>query len=199
MTRIFRYILAHDSGMAPCVGNGLLTLATCKPGIRSSAKIGDWIIGCRPSPAPRGLVVWAGCVIKKLHVGEYERQFRGRSDAVYREKNDSSFRRLRPEYHPEDDEFRKDTSHPVLIFDMESTWYFARDPNLMPESLIHLAPKGRPYSVNGTKLGEPEGLNNWLCGIASPGIRGVPRDRPPSGPKGGCSSKPSVGSMSGCA
>src|SRR5262245_14974675 len=100
MTRMLRYILQHDTGMAPCVDDGLVSLATCKPKIRASANPGDWVIGLRPSPAPRGLVVWAGRVAHSIGVGEYERQHRGRSDAVYRIKPDGGFERLRPDYHP---------------------------------------------------------------------------------------------------
>ena len=33
MNRIWRYVLAHDSGRAPCVDDGVLTLCTCKPKI----------------------------------------------------------------------------------------------------------------------------------------------------------------------
>src|SRR6476659_8512748 len=116
MTRILRYILQHDTGMAPCVDDGLVSLATCKPGIRVSARPGEWIVACRPSPAPRGLAVWAGRVADSIEVGEYERQHRGRPDAVYRAKPGGGFKRLRPDYHPGENELRKDTSAPVLVF-----------------------------------------------------------------------------------
>ena len=72
MTRILRYILQHDSGMAPCIDSGLVSLATCKPKIRASAKRGEWVIGFRPSPAPRGLVVWAGLLGKGGGCGKRE-------------------------------------------------------------------------------------------------------------------------------
>lgn len=39
------YKLRHDSGFAPNPFFGTLTLATCKPGIRKSARIGEWIAG----------------------------------------------------------------------------------------------------------------------------------------------------------
>ena len=43
--RLFSYIVARDYGFAPNPFYGYCTLATCKPGIRSSADIGDWVIG----------------------------------------------------------------------------------------------------------------------------------------------------------
>ena len=40
---IYSYILREDWGGAPCIENGLLSLAICKPAIRRTAKKGDWI------------------------------------------------------------------------------------------------------------------------------------------------------------
>jgi len=43
--RVCSYKLNVDSGFAPNPFFGQLTLATCKPGIRRTKKIGDWIAG----------------------------------------------------------------------------------------------------------------------------------------------------------
>lgn len=43
--KLFSYVVARDFGFAPNPFYGFCTLATCKPKIRSSAKIGDWILG----------------------------------------------------------------------------------------------------------------------------------------------------------
>lgn len=45
MAKAYSYIVARDYGFAPNPFFGVLTLATCKPGIRYSAEIGDFIIG----------------------------------------------------------------------------------------------------------------------------------------------------------
>jgi Nucleotide modification associated domain 2 len=84
VTRIYRYILANDCGMAPCPENGLITLGTCKPVIRRLARPGDWVLGFRPGSLVRGLVLWAGKVECKMSHGEYQRTHASRSDAVYR-------------------------------------------------------------------------------------------------------------------
>ena len=42
---LFSYVVRYDSGFAPNPFHGLCTLATCKPGIRKHAKVGDWILG----------------------------------------------------------------------------------------------------------------------------------------------------------
>jgi hypothetical protein len=43
--RLFSYKMTDDTGFAPFPFGGFLTLATCKPGIRETKKIGDWIAG----------------------------------------------------------------------------------------------------------------------------------------------------------
>jgi hypothetical protein len=43
--RLFSYVVARDYGFAPNPFFGLCTLATCKPVIRRTAAVGDWIVG----------------------------------------------------------------------------------------------------------------------------------------------------------
>jgi len=178
MTRIFRYILVTDSGMAPCIDRGRVSLATCKPKIRADAQPGDWVIGFYPKPEPRGLVAWAGRVSRCVEIGDYKAEFRGRSDAIYRPKRNGEFKRLRPDYHPESDSIRKDLSAPVLVFDPAGTWYFGDRPRMLPKRLLALAAKGRGHCVNGTVDGDLEALQTWLMKNAPPGIYGSPRHAP---------------------
>ncbi len=42
---LFTYVIARDFGFAPNPFHGTCTLATCKPGIRKSAGVGDWVLG----------------------------------------------------------------------------------------------------------------------------------------------------------
>lgn len=44
-SRVFSYVVVHDTGFAPNPFHGLLTLACCKPLIRRTAKVGDIIVG----------------------------------------------------------------------------------------------------------------------------------------------------------
>src|SRR5262249_20801316 len=43
--RLFSYVVARDFGFAPNPFYRLCTLATCKPRIRATAVVGDWIVG----------------------------------------------------------------------------------------------------------------------------------------------------------
>ena len=174
--RIYRYILTSDTGMAPGIDNGLVSLATCKPVIRRCAEPGEWVIGFLASPAPSGMVAWAGRVSRSLAVGDYEREFRGRSDAVYREKPDGSFRRLRRDYHAGPGLMEKDISGPAVLFDPASTWYFGNRPQMLPESLSHLAAHGQGHRVNGVEPGDAARLMAWLESLGPPGLHGEPPD-----------------------
>ena len=44
-TRLFSYIVVHDTGFSPNPFHSLLTLACCKPLIRRTANVGDIIVG----------------------------------------------------------------------------------------------------------------------------------------------------------
>ena len=43
--QLLSYVVARDYGFAPNPFHGTCTLATCKPVIRRTARIGDWIVG----------------------------------------------------------------------------------------------------------------------------------------------------------
>ncbi len=189
MTRIYRYVLTSDTGMAPSIDNGLVSLSTCKPVIRRCAQPGDWVIAFLASPAPTGMVAWAGKVARSISIGDYERDFRGRSDAVYRQASDGSFRRLRKDYHTEAGQMERDLSGPALLFDRAFTWYFGNRPKMIQDSLLHLAPKGQGHRVNGVNPQDSARLLTWLKSISNPGIHGSPPDRdggPGCGPRSGC-------------
>lgn len=44
--KLHSYVVRYDSGFAPNPFYGYCTLATCKPPIRKSAAVEDWIVGC---------------------------------------------------------------------------------------------------------------------------------------------------------
>src|SRR5688572_13054765 len=69
MPRIFRYVVRYDAGTAPRPFDGVCSLAICKPAIRRSADVGDWIVGFR-SRRP-GEVVYAMQVTERVTFAEY--------------------------------------------------------------------------------------------------------------------------------
>ncbi|HBH28492.1 MAG: hypothetical protein N839_0010695 [Desulfofustis sp. PB-SRB1] len=73
--RLHSYVVAHDTGFAPNPFWGFCTLATCKPVIRRTATIGDWVVGI--SPKRRGnRVVFAMLVDEILDYVSYYRDHR---------------------------------------------------------------------------------------------------------------------------
>jgi hypothetical protein len=46
--KLFSYIVKHDTGFSPNPFWGRCTLADCKPAIRRTAQVGDWIVGLTP-------------------------------------------------------------------------------------------------------------------------------------------------------
>ena len=50
--RLYSYTLAVDDGAAPNPYGGTLTLTICKPGIRRTSRVDDWIVGLGPTSAP---------------------------------------------------------------------------------------------------------------------------------------------------
>jgi hypothetical protein len=84
--KIYFYKLTADNGGAPCVPDGLLSLAICKPMIRSTAKVGDVIFGFAASSLHRdNRLIYIARVTKKICHGEYyrERRYTNRSDRIY--------------------------------------------------------------------------------------------------------------------
>ena len=43
--RLFSYVITVDAGFAPNPYHDFCTLAVCKPKIRKTASVGDWVIG----------------------------------------------------------------------------------------------------------------------------------------------------------
>jgi len=70
--KCYSYVIPRDFGFAPNPFYGICTLATCKPKIRESASIGDWIIGCGAAANKKsGFLVYAMQVNRKLDFINY--------------------------------------------------------------------------------------------------------------------------------
>jgi hypothetical protein len=69
--RLFSYVVKRDYGFAPNPYFGVCTLATCKPVIRRTAKIGDWIVGTGDAGQRSRWLVYAMKVSKTMSFNEY--------------------------------------------------------------------------------------------------------------------------------
>lgn len=73
--KLYTYVIKHDTGFSPNPFWGYCTLANCKPKIRRTAEIGDWIVGLSPN-ACGNHVVFAMEVEEILDYGQYFRDQR---------------------------------------------------------------------------------------------------------------------------
>ena len=89
MPKLYSYIVARDYGFAPNPFYGYCTLATCKPSIRRSASIGDWIIGTGTKMKNRdGHLVFAMRITETMTFDEYwgEPRFRDKRPDLFSSK-----------------------------------------------------------------------------------------------------------------
>jgi len=139
MSRIWRYSLVHDTGLAPCVDQNILTLTCCKPDIRKAACKGDWVIGFVSATVRRGLVAWVGKVSEIMTLGEYGSRFAKRTDALYRlhgydADGSELLHNLHRKYHPDDQSQATDRrGRNALIFD--PFWYWGRNAVAAPPDI----------------------------------------------------------------
>lgn len=136
--KVYVYVLTVDDGTAPCVDNGVFTLACCKPDIRRCADEKDWIVGIAGKELTKcsgrdniGRIIYVAQVIKKESWADYGKmeRFKGRRDNVYYfDETDKAFKR-KPEMkqlHMSDKDMQKDVTNGefVLISDATHFRYF---------------------------------------------------------------------------
>ena len=54
--RLYSYVLTHDTGFAPNPFQEYCTLANCKPAIRRTAQVGDWVVGLSPKASGNKII-----------------------------------------------------------------------------------------------------------------------------------------------
>ncbi len=155
MNKVYIYVVDRDLGFAPNPFHGLCTLATCKPGIRSTAKIGDWIfgVGGKNLKAP-GRLVFAMKVTQKVTFNEYwlSDDFKNKipvrngskkmmlGDNIYFQKEDNVWQQAHSHHSQEDgslNEFnlKRDTkSKNVLI--SKHFFYFGSSAPIIPTEIL---------------------------------------------------------------
>lgn len=91
MAKLYIYKMTTDDGGAPCVYDGTLSLAICKPAIRSTAEEGSTILAFAANALHRNnayrnnALVYAARVTKRLEDGTYftSARYKKRPDCVY--------------------------------------------------------------------------------------------------------------------
>ncbi len=116
MARIYFYKLTADNGGAPCVQDGLLSLAICKPKIRMTAQPNDLIFGfAAKSLYSDNRLIYIARISKRVCYGEYykDTKFTRRPDCIYQWRNDHFERRKNASYHEKEGDLTHDLgTHP---------------------------------------------------------------------------------------
>jgi len=88
MAKVYIYKLTVDDGGAPCVSNGVLSLAICKPAIRSTAGRGSIVLGFAADSLYRdNCLVYVARVTENLEGRKYfldSSRYVDRPDCIYR-------------------------------------------------------------------------------------------------------------------
>lgn len=135
MIKVYIYKMTVDDGGAPCVCNGILSLAICKPAIRSTAKRDNVILGfAANSLYDDNRLIYSARVTENLDGRKYfseSSRYVDRPDCIYRWdghrfewKTDSMFHSSFDLAHDLGDEPRYSRSHVLLSEGIDNFKYF---------------------------------------------------------------------------
>lgn len=200
MTRIHSYVVRYDSGFAPNPFYGYCTLATCKPSIRRSAKVGDWVVGSGSndrSVQRGGHMVYAMRVTEAMTFDEYGLDPRFDSKKPYRNGSrkqscgDNIYFRVaagaawqqRDSFHSRADgslnpsHVTRDTSVNRVLISNDFVYFGGEGPKFPVELKDQ---KGRHLSKSGIGLTTFDdaqlvaSLERWIRSLAVSGYQGAP-------------------------
>jgi hypothetical protein len=196
--RLYSYVVARDYGFAPNPFYGYCTLATCKPGIRKMAAVGDWVIGTGASGNElTGHLVFAMQVTEAITFDDYfaDPRFQPKKpnlagsrkqafgDNIYYREGTRDWRQLDSHHalsdgSPNPDNIANDTqTNRVLVSDRFA--YFGASAPPIPdyvrsgEGMDLVA--GRGYRNNFTPAAVAAFLH-WLDQLGTAGLNGKPRE-----------------------
>ena len=157
--KIHSYIITSDTGFSPNPFWGVCTLACCKPVIRRTADIGDWIVGLRgkvlynklrlpqiTDPLKKYAIIYAMKVTEILPFDKYYRRFPKkrpnfnkaetiykRGDNIYEPIGNDEYKQL-PSRHKEKDK-PKDLLNGKYVLISNEFFYFGSNPLEIPNNL----------------------------------------------------------------
>ena len=192
--KLHSYVVARDYGFAPNPFYGYCTLATCKPDMRKSVAIGDWIIGTGSKSKGRdGRLVYAMRVSEILSFEQYW--------------DDPRFRQKRPNLHgslkqafgdniyyrdPKTGQWRQKDSHHSLINGRQNQANIDRDTKanrvLISDDFVYWGgdgpeiPEFRGQSIRKTGMGHKANFPDevvqefidWIRDLGNVGYCGTP-------------------------
>lgn len=196
-SNFYFYKLVTDNGGAPCVWRQLLSLAICKPKIRSTAQKGDLIFGFAANNLGKeNRLIYVAKVTDRLVGGQYytTHKYHKRPDCIYRLRKGRFIRHLKAKYHDNPRSIVRDLGRPpgyrsstvILSNDFR---YFGKNA-VRYEDMFPLTRAALKKLKQGHRVNHPSGLRQELeelweyCKTVYPKRKnGVPHD---SGYSGSC-------------
>ena len=169
------YKITHDTGFAPNPYGGILTLATCKPGIRQKAKVGEWVAAFTAKnlanvPIGQEGLIYLMKVSKKMTFEQYYDQYPDKrpencvsGDNIYRLVN-GEYEQIPNKYHDEDEKCRDLTSDCVLLAD--TFYYFGKEAMPIPSEYRPNMPKGQAKYGYITEGEQAQRFIDWVINYA---------------------------------
>ena len=179
--RIFRYVVRLDQGGSPNPFGSWCSLAVCKPVIRRTARVGDWIIGLRSRASDH--VVYAMHVDAVLSLGDYWKDPRFRAkrpgrcdtpDNFYRPRRDGTLAYVCNDLHGPQALVADASGRNALV--SWRYWYFGAASPQLPTDLVHLVHSGQGHALQVNR--HPADLlllQRWLSFLPK-GAHGRPID-----------------------
>jgi hypothetical protein len=119
--KVFLYKMTYDAGIAPCVDEGALSLAICKPAIRANAEPGDVVVGFSANGNGRAnRLLYFAEIESKISGDVYYREPVTRLDQVYKDAGSGRARhrgRGLPNHDPSGTYFSRDIGKSGLLAD----------------------------------------------------------------------------------
>ena len=163
MTRIYRYVVRYDHGVAPCVQAGLCSLAICKPAIRRTAREGDLILGFASVAQAHeaGRLLFAMVVGAKLPLQDYMGLHPDRRDAIYDADGNHRVDDDHFDMHGNASDQARDWRGRNALLG-ERYWYFGSDPRRLPPELEHLVYAKRGHKLRDARPSDWNDVVRWL-------------------------------------
>jgi len=170
---IYSYLLVTDNGSAPCVQQNILSLAICKPRIRKSAKVGDYIIAFSSKSmkiSQNAKIIYIAKITNKLKLNKYYPEYKNRKDCIY----DNNLTLIKNNYH-NNCNIEKDINGKYVLISNEFI-YFGNNFINVPQKIKNMIPKYQGHMSKKNIEYETAFLNefNILQKKYGLGIKGQP-------------------------
>ncbi|MBM4240884.1 MAG: hypothetical protein FJ150_04390 [Euryarchaeota archaeon] len=173
--RFYSYVVTSDTGFAPHPSGHYCTLACCKPIIRKTADVGDWVIGTGSKKnVGQNRLIYAMRVSERLTFDMYfrDKRFHIRNDSIYYKKDGKYLQKMNP-FHDEENMDNDLKSENVLISDY--FYYFGKRAIKLPKEFRTVT-----HSTQGHKCNFDEKMVinflQWLEDNYNMGSHGKPYD-----------------------